>query len=110
MLLAATIGYLLQPPVSGVSKLEEAVARIPIGIDAADADVLMGGVPQEITTTRGVLMNSVTLLSEENSLAPNFGPPQDYSLRIWREGHSAATVAIDAQGKVAGHWGWTTDD
>ena len=110
LLLAVTIGYLLKPPVSIVSKLEEAASRIPVGIDAIDVDTLMGGSPHEITDARGVMMNSATMLSEQNSLASKFGSPQNYSLRIWKEGRTGVTVAIDEQGKVAGHWGWIETD
>lgn len=110
LLLAVTIGYLLKPPVSVVSKLDEAAARIPLGIDAIDVDILMGGAPHEIADTRGVMMNSSTMLSEQNSLASKFGPPQNYSLRVWKEGRTGVTIAIDEQGKVAGHWGRTETD
>jgi hypothetical protein len=110
MLLAVTIGYLLRPPFSVISKLEQAVSRIPLGVDVIDADMLMGGTPHEITTVRGVMMNSATMLTEDNSLASNHGPAQNYSLRIWRDNCSGATVVIDEQGQVAGHWGWTNED
>ncbi len=109
-LLALTIGYLISPPAGAVSKLEEAVSRIPLGIDVIDADVLMGSPPDEVVPTRGVMMNSATMLSEDNSLAPNFGPPQDYSLRTWKDKRSGATVVVDKESKVVGHWGWTDRD
>ena len=93
-----------QSPVG--SPLESAVSRVPLGITAAEADAIVGNTPDEVSESEGVLMNPVTMLSSTNSRARNYGEPQTYSLRTWREDDLRATIAIGADGKVAGHWTW----
>lgn len=83
------------------------VARIPIGVSAEEADAIMGGEPDEISEVDGVLMTPVTMLVASNELAKKYGEPKTYTLRIWKRDGTRATVALDGDGNVAGHWAWS---
>lgn len=107
-LLLMTVGiYFKYAPRHQVSELESITARIPLGISAAEADALMGTPPNAISQTRGTLMNSMTLLSTDNSQSAQQGSVQLYSLRTWHRGDTHATIAVDQSGIVAGHWSWS---
>lgn len=104
-LLLMTVGtYFKYAPRNPVTELETVTARIPLGISTAEADALMGTPPDAISQTRGTLMNSMTMLSADNSLSEQYGIPQTYTLRTWHRGDRHATVAVDQSGKVTGHW------
>jgi hypothetical protein len=107
MLLAAASVFLWNRPTRIVSELESTVARIPIGVSAEEADSIMGGEPDEISEVDGVLMTPVTMLAVSNELAKKYGEPKTYTLRIWKRDGTRATVALDADGNVAGHWAWS---
>ena len=107
MLLSAATVFFVNQPTRIVSQLEVTVSRIPIGIDARQADSLMGTSPDAVSQMEGVLMNHVTMLTASNDLAKRYGEPQAYSLRTWKQDRSRVTVAVDADGKVAGHWAWS---
>lgn len=85
-------------------ELKSRVAEIPLGVTAAEADAIVGGTPDNVSEEWGVLMSPVTMLSANNSRAGAYGPPQRYVLRTWKRGDVTATVAIDAEGTVAGRW------
>lgn len=107
-LLLMTVGiYFKYAPHNPVTELETATARIPLGISTAQADALMVTPPDAISQTRGTLMNSMTLLSADNSQSAQQGSVQLYSLRTWHRGDRHATVVIDQSDKVAGHWTWS---
>tara|TARA_R110000868_G_scaffold411790_1_gene711395 strand:- start:166814 stop:167326 length:513 start_codon:yes stop_codon:yes gene_type:complete len=107
-LLLMTVGiYFKYAPHNPVTELETVTARIPLGISTAEADSLMGTPPDAISQTRGTLMNSMTLLSADNSQSAQQGSVQFYSLRTWHRGDRYATVVIDQSDKVAGHWTWS---
>jgi hypothetical protein len=107
-LLLMTVGiYFKYAPHNPVTELETATARIPLGISTAQADALMVTPPDAISQTRGTLMNSMTLLSTDNSQSVQQGSVQLYSLRTWHRGDRHATVVIDQSDKVAGHWTWS---
>ncbi len=107
MLLAAAFVFLWNRPTRIVSQLESTVARIPIGISAEEADAIMGGAPDEISEVDGVLATPVTMLAASNELAKKYGEPETYTLRTWKRDGARATVALDADGNVAGHWAWS---
>ncbi len=107
MLLSAATVFFVNQPTRIVSQLEVTVSRIPIGIVACKADSMMGSSPDAISHMEGVLMNHVTMLTASNDLAKRYGEPQAYSLRTWKQDRSRVTVAVDADGKVAGHWAWS---
>ena len=106
MLLSIPIAFFLNRPSHVVSQLESTVAHMPLGISAAEADVLVGTAPDSISETEGVLMSPVTMLTASNELSPKYGEPETYSLRVWNRGDVGATVAVDSEGKVAGRWTW----
>lgn len=107
-LLLMTVGiYFKYAPRNPVTELETVTARIPLGISTAEADALMGTPPDAISQTRGTLMNSMTMLSADNSLSAQYEIPQTYTLRTWHSGDTHATVAVNQSGKVAGRWSWS---
>lgn len=67
----------------------------------------MGRSPDEVSFVTGCLATPVTLLAQDNELAKNYGPPQTYVLRIWRDNGVSATIAAALDGTVAGRWSWT---
>ena len=95
----------IEHPVS-VSQFEVTVAVIPLGVTTEEADKMIGSPPDVITKQDGVLVTPVTMLTASNGLAKQYGPPQTYSLRVWDRDGVKATVAVDREGKVAGHWTW----
>ncbi len=107
MLLAAASVFLWDRPTRIVSELESTVARIPIGVSAEEAEAIMGGAPDEISEVDGVLLTPVTMLAASNELAKKYGEPKTYTLRTWKGDGTKATVALDTDGNVAGHWAWS---
>jgi len=98
-ILLITVGiFTRHAPRHPVTELETITSRIPLGISAAEADALMGTPPDAVSQTRGTLLNSMTMLSADNSL---------YTIRIWNRGEGHVTVAVDQSGKVAGRWFWS---
>jgi hypothetical protein len=57
-------------------QLERAIARMSLGIGAGEAERLLGGPPMRTMQQAGVLMNSVTMLTAENTLAQKYGKPE----------------------------------
>ncbi len=104
VLLGFGVSFALIEQPRTITQLEQTVAAVPLGVSAADADKHMGSKPDAILKARGVLMSPMILLAPENDLAAKYGEPQVYSLRIWKRVGDTAVVAIDAAGKVAGHW------
>jgi len=86
--------------------LRMAVATLPLGITSERADAIVGQPPDLISQQSGVLVTPVTMLAESNSRAAAYGAAKPYTLRTWRRGNVNATVAIDANGQVAGRWTW----
>ncbi len=112
--LAATVVFAglymqIEQPVL-VTQLEVTLANLPFGIDATEVDNHMGSTPDSVHETQGVLMSPFTMLTPENGLAANYGPPQDFTLRRWNRDGVSAVVALDDTGKVAGHWAWRPAD
>jgi hypothetical protein len=46
------------------------------------------------------------LLDASNSKAAQYGPPQQYDLRIWERGSINVTVVIGSDGRVVGRYAW----
>lgn len=88
---------------------EMTTAKMPLGITAAEADAIVGDSPDNVSQTSGVLVTPVTMLAASNSKAADYGVPQNYTLRTWKRGYVNLTVAVDANGKVAGRWTWRQD-
>ena len=107
ILLMTVVIFTRHAPRHPVTELETITSRIPLGISAAEADALMGTPPDAVSETRGTLMNSMTMLSADNSLSAQYGGPHTYTIRIWNQGEGHATVAVDQTGKVAGRWSWS---
>jgi hypothetical protein len=87
-------------------ELRMAVATMPLGITGAEADAIVGEPPDHVSRQAGVLVTPVTMLAEGNSKAAAYGEAQPFTLRTWKRGTVKATVAIDANGQVAGRWTW----
>lgn len=97
----------LELPSRTPSDLESRIVRVPLGIRIPNAESLMGRSPDEVSFVTGCLATPVTLLAQDNELAKNYGPPQTYVLRIWRDNGVSATIAAALDGTVAGRWSWT---
>lgn len=89
-------------------QLEWAVVQVQMGFTAAEAELVLGGPPDDVSQTSGVFMNRVTFLTAENSLAANYGESRPYEVHRWQRGDAQASVFIDEKGRVAG--GWVTRD
>jgi len=87
-------------------ELRMAVATMPLGITGAEADAIVGEPPDRVSRQAGVLVTPVTMLAATNSKAAAYGAAQPFTLRTWKRGTVKATVAIDANGQVAGRWTW----
>ena len=81
--------------------MEWRVARLPLGISAAEAERRLGRAPDRITQVRGVIAHSAMMLDASNSLAADYGDSQTYSARIWHVGPLTAYVYTDQNGRVA---------
>ena len=86
--------------------LRTAVATMPLGITSAEADAIIGEPPDHVSQQSGILVTPVTMLAATNSKAAAYGAAQPFTLRTWKRGTVKATVAIDANGQVAGRWMW----
>jgi hypothetical protein len=84
------------------SALLQTLALVPNGVAVADADRLMGGPPDSVHQTPGVLVNGATLLGAENADALKHGPIANYEIRRWDRGDLHAFVIVGDDGKVAG--------
>lgn len=89
-----------------VSKLEESIAGMPLGISADEADAIVGSAPDAVTQQQGVLVTPRTMYDVSNPNAAKYGQPRIYSMRIWERDGVRAAVAIDAEAKVVGRWSW----
>jgi len=87
-------------------ELRLAVATMPLGITDIEADAIVGEPPDHVSRQAGVLVTPVTMLAEGISKAAAYGEAQPFTLRTWKRGTVKATVAIDANGQVAGRWTW----
>jgi hypothetical protein len=87
-------------------ELRMAIATMPLGITRAEADAIVGEPPDHVSQQAGVLVTPVTMLAATNSKAAAYGAAQPFTLRTWKRGTVKATVAIDANGQVAGRWTW----
>jgi hypothetical protein len=96
--------------------LELAIARVPRGVTATEADRLVGGSPDDVLQASGVLINGATLLDASNPEAAKHGPITAFQIRRWKRGDVFGFVLIGEDGKVAGRltmcdglarrWGW----
>jgi hypothetical protein len=106
MVVLAPVGFLysqIEKP-KPVRRLEIAVARMPLGITAEDADRVIGSSPDAIEDLRAILVNPVMMFSGSSVQDQNCGAPDTYSFRTWTRGDVRASVAIDTDGKVAARW------
>lgn len=87
-------------------ELRMAVATMPLGITGIEADAIIGEPPDDVSRQAGVLVTPVTMLAATNSKAAAYGEARPFTLRTWKRGTVNATVAIDANGQVAGRWTW----
>ena len=71
-----------------------------------EADAIVGEPPDRVSRQAGVLVTPVTMLAATNSKAAAYGKARPFTLRTWKRGTVKATVAIDANGQVAGRWTW----
>jgi hypothetical protein len=81
--------------------LQAAIAKLPTGIMAADAELVLGP-PDRVFRSKGVLVNGVMFLAAGNPKASAYGKVQGYEQRIWRRGDITASVFVDGNGRVAG--------
>ncbi|WP_339731968.1 hypothetical protein [uncultured Gimesia sp.] len=95
-------------PHRDISPLESTVSQIPLGISVDETDTLMGSPPDTTSNSKGVIMNSTTILHPANDQASKYGPPQKYTLCIWKRDDVGATVVFDQAGKVVCRWAWST--
>lgn len=86
------------------SDLALAVAQIPIGSPAFEAKQRLGMEPHESERIQGVFMGPATFLTATNSRAKDYGSPQWYTMHRYEKNGYQATLAIDSDGRVAGHW------
>ncbi|WP_063825898.1 hypothetical protein, partial [Rhodopirellula europaea] len=102
----ASVGFLysqIEKP-QPVTQLEIAVARMPLGITAEDADRVIGSSPDAVEDGRAILVNPVMMFSGSSVQGQKYGDPNLYSFRTWTRGDVHASVAIDTDGKVAARW------
>lgn len=82
--------------------LELAIAKVPSGITVAEADRLLGGPPDEVSQTSGVLVHGVTLIAANNPDVAKYGSPSNFEIRRWNRGDVHGFLLIGEDGKVAG--------
>lgn len=104
LLLMKAAVYYRHSPRHVISPLQASVARIQLGSNATEVDALMGSSPDTISNSRGVIVNSTTMLSVSNEQGEKYGVPQKCSLRTWKRGDVSATVVFDVGGKVVCRW------
>ncbi|MFK7777921.1 MAG: hypothetical protein QM501_07320 [Gimesia sp.] len=106
LLLMTTAVYKKHSRNRDFSPLESNVARLRLGISESEVDTLMGSAPDATSQTTGVIANSASMLDVTNEQAAKYGPPQKYTLRIWKGNEVNATVAFDQTGKAVCRWTW----
>jgi hypothetical protein len=101
----ALVAYRYDAKLKG-ERLEMAIARIPTGTTAAEADRLIGSAPDEISQSSCVIAGPALLLAPSNPKAAAYGKPQLYEFRVWRRGPVTASVVVGPDGKVAARSTW----
>lgn len=81
--------------------LQWAIAHLPTGVSAAEADRALGP-PDTVCQAKGVLVNGVMFLADANPQATKYGQVRTYEQRIWNWGTGTASVFVDANGRIAG--------
>jgi hypothetical protein len=81
--------------------LQAAIAGLPTGIMATDAERVLG-LPDRVLRAKGVLVNGVMFLAAGNPKASKYGKVERYEQHVWRRGDVTASVFVDGNGRVAG--------
>lgn len=79
---------------------QKVASLVPVGTPAEKLFKQLGR-PLRSRHHKAVLMNSVTMLSPKNSLAPRYGMPEEYLYATYDIDWNSVTFAIDQSGKVA---------
>jgi hypothetical protein len=101
----ALVAYRYDAKLKG-ERLEMAIARIPTGITAAEADRMIGSAPDKISQSSCVIAVHGTVYAASNPKAAAYGKPQTYEFRVWRRGPVTASVVVGPDGKVAARSTW----
>ncbi|QDT42341.1 hypothetical protein Pan241w_24240 [Gimesia alba] len=99
-LLILTLAIYSQPgPHRQLTPLESKVDQIPLGATRREVRKLIGSRHIATFQTTGVIVNH-QIKKGPPKLLVRYGPPQDYSIRIWKQDGMHARIAFDESGKV----------
>ncbi|MEW4487370.1 hypothetical protein AB1L42_04770 [Thalassoglobus sp. JC818] len=84
------------------NELALAASRIPTETPLDDVTQRIGTPPDHHFLARGVLLNGVTFLDEQNERAQQHGDVEEYEISVWKRG-TATAVVYSQDGRVKGH-------
>ncbi len=104
VMIPIALSYARIEPAQPPAPLEMAVARIPIGVTAVEADKIIGSPPDKIGRGQGIVANPSTMFSASSVQGQKYGKPTNFTFRTWNQDGVQASVAIDEAGRVAARW------